>query len=67
MRLLSLRQPQHPHIVRFYDISDLRRNVRRGDFRRLPSWVSDDARDLISSMLIVRPQKRATITEVRAH
>ncbi|KAG2603638.1 hypothetical protein PVAP13_4NG001900 [Panicum virgatum] len=49
------------------DISDLRRNVRRGDFRRLPSWVSDDARDLISSMLIVRPQKRATITEVRAH
>ncbi|KAG2608788.1 hypothetical protein PVAP13_4KG013605 [Panicum virgatum] len=49
------------------DISDLRRNIRRGDFRRLPSWVSDDARDLISSMLIVRPQKRATITEVRAH
>ncbi|RLM54426.1 hypothetical protein C2845_PM10G00970 [Panicum miliaceum] len=48
------------------DISDLRRNIRRGDFR-LPSWVSDDARDLISSMLIVVPQKRATITEVRAH
>ncbi|RLN11714.1 hypothetical protein C2845_PM09G00080 [Panicum miliaceum] len=48
------------------DISDLRRNVRRGDFR-LPSWVSDDAGDLISSMLIVVAQKRVTITEVRAH
>uniref|UniRef100_K3YZK6 Non-specific serine/threonine protein kinase n=1 Tax=Setaria italica TaxID=4555 RepID=K3YZK6_SETIT len=48
------------------DMSDLARNIRRGEFR-LPSWVSDDARDLISSMLIVRPEKRATLAEVTAH
>ncbi|CAN6192252.1 unnamed protein product [Urochloa humidicola] len=48
------------------DISDLARNIKRGEFR-VPSWVSDDARDLISSMLIVRPNKRATMAEVAAH
>ncbi|OEL38530.1 SNF1-related protein kinase catalytic subunit alpha KIN11, partial [Dichanthelium oligosanthes] len=49
------------------DISDLPRNIRRGEYHRLPSWVSDDARDLISSIFIVRPQKRASMSEVRAH
>ncbi|CAN6166236.1 unnamed protein product [Urochloa humidicola] len=48
------------------DISDLARNIKRGEFR-VPSWVSDDARDLIASMLIMRPSKRATMAEVAAH
>ncbi|CAD6340636.1 unnamed protein product [Miscanthus lutarioriparius] len=48
------------------DISELARNVRRGEYR-VPSWVSDDARDLIVGMLIVRPSKRMTMAEVMAH
>ncbi|CAD6338092.1 unnamed protein product [Miscanthus lutarioriparius] len=48
------------------DISEVARNVRRGEYR-VPSWVSDDARDLIAGMLIVRPSKRMTMAEVMAH
>jgi 5'-AMP-activated protein kinase catalytic alpha subunit len=49
-----------------HDISELARNVRRGEYR-VPSWVSDDARELIAGMLIVRPSKRMTMAEVMAH
>uniref|UniRef100_A0A0E0HXU1 non-specific serine/threonine protein kinase n=1 Tax=Oryza nivara TaxID=4536 RepID=A0A0E0HXU1_ORYNI len=48
------------------DVSELHRIIKRGEFS-IPPYVPDDARDLISSMLIVRPDKRLTITEVRTH
>ncbi|KAL6606432.1 hypothetical protein ACP70R_042085 [Stipagrostis hirtigluma subsp. patula] len=48
------------------DMSELRRRVRRGDFR-LPPFLSDDARDLLCGMLIVKPDKRMPMTEVAAH
>lgn len=48
------------------DVSEVARNVRRGDYR-LPSWVPDDARDLIAGMLIVSPHKRMTMADVMAH
>uniref|UniRef100_A0A0E0LI53 non-specific serine/threonine protein kinase n=1 Tax=Oryza punctata TaxID=4537 RepID=A0A0E0LI53_ORYPU len=48
------------------DVSELHRIIKRAEFS-IPPYVPDDARDLISSMLIVRPDKRLTITEVRTH
>ncbi|KAF8722080.1 hypothetical protein HU200_022712 [Digitaria exilis] len=48
------------------DLSDVARKVRRGSYV-VPAWVSDDARDLIAGMLVVRQEKRATIAEVMAH
>ncbi|EEC81678.1 hypothetical protein OsI_25240 [Oryza sativa Indica Group] len=47
------------------DVSELHRIIKRGEFS-IPPYVPDDARDLISSMLIVRPDKRLTITEIDA-
>ncbi|TVT99338.1 hypothetical protein EJB05_55338, partial [Eragrostis curvula] len=44
----------------------LQRNIRRGDFR-LPPHLSDQARDLISGMLIVNPDKRMTMDKVMEH
>ncbi|WVZ82996.1 hypothetical protein U9M48_030189 [Paspalum notatum var. saurae] len=48
-------------------LNKLKRIIRRGDSRPLPAWVSDDARDIIAGMLIVRPQKRMTMAEVWEH
>nr|CAB3494026.1 unnamed protein product [Digitaria exilis]CAB3498524.1 unnamed protein product [Digitaria exilis] len=48
------------------DLSDVARKVRRGSYM-VPAWVSEDARDLIAGMLVVRQEKRATIAEVMAH
>ncbi|TVU12934.1 hypothetical protein EJB05_46601 [Eragrostis curvula] len=48
------------------DITRLQRNIRRGDFR-LPPHLSDQARDLISGMLIVNPDKRMTMDKVMEH
>ncbi|KAL6861355.1 hypothetical protein ACP4OV_017055 [Aristida adscensionis] len=48
------------------DMSQLKRSIRRGEFR-LPPFVSDGAGDLIRSMLIVKPDKRLTMAEVAAH
>uniref|UniRef100_J3MJ78 non-specific serine/threonine protein kinase n=1 Tax=Oryza brachyantha TaxID=4533 RepID=J3MJ78_ORYBR len=48
------------------DVSELNRIIKRAEFS-IPAYVPDDARDLISSMLIVRPDKRLTMNEVRTH
>uniref|UniRef100_A0A0E0DMY9 Protein kinase domain-containing protein n=1 Tax=Oryza meridionalis TaxID=40149 RepID=A0A0E0DMY9_9ORYZ len=47
------------------DVSELHRIIKRAEFS-IPPYVPDDARDLISGMLIVRPDKRLTITEIDA-
>ncbi|KAL5197298.1 hypothetical protein ABZP36_000810 [Zizania latifolia] len=48
------------------DVSELQRIIKRGEFT-IPPHVSDDARELISSMLIVRPDKRLAMANVRTH
>lgn len=48
------------------NIRNLFRKIKGGVYT-IPSYVSKDARDLISRMLVVDPLKRITINEIRSH
>jgi serine/threonine protein kinase len=45
------------------DISTLYKKILIGSFK-FPAWISEDAKDLISKMLVVNPSKRIQISEI---
>lgn len=48
------------------NIRVLLQKVRRGVFK-MPSFLADDVRDLISRMIVVDPHKRITMAGIKAH
>eukprot|EP01006_Ploeotia_vitrea_P055583 TRINITY_DN68013_c7_g1_i1.p1 TRINITY_DN68013_c7_g1~~TRINITY_DN68013_c7_g1_i1.p1 ORF type:complete len:678 (+),score=340.85 TRINITY_DN68013_c7_g1_i1:41-2074(+) len=48
------------------NIRILFRKINNGVYS-IPSYISDDARDLIQKMLVVDPMKRITIAQIRQH
>lgn len=48
------------------DTSQLYKKVLSGSFR-FPTWMSSDAKDLISKILVINPTKRATLEEITLH
>lgn len=48
------------------EISKLYKKILSGAFK-FPSWISEDAQDLLSLMLKTNPSKRATLNEIKEH
>eukprot|EP00002_Diphylleia_rotans_P025149 TRINITY_DN4978_c0_g3_i1.p1 TRINITY_DN4978_c0_g3~~TRINITY_DN4978_c0_g3_i1.p1 ORF type:complete len:623 (-),score=138.79 TRINITY_DN4978_c0_g3_i1:916-2784(-) len=48
------------------NVSRLYQQVLKGDYH-IPEFVSQDAKNLISRLLVLNPEKRATMDEVRLH
>lgn len=45
------------------DTSKLYKKILAGSFK-FPTWISDDAKDLIEKMLTLNPNKRATLDQI---
>lgn len=49
-----------------HDTSKLYSKILAGSFK-FPAWISSDAKDLISKILVVNPAKRADLSEIKSH